>query len=278
MNVDPRALVGRLNHDTRSALEAAAGLCVSRTHYDVEVEHFLTKILEDTANDAAVILKHFEVDRSRLVRDLTESLDSLKTGNPRTPALSPKLVNLLSNAWLACSLEHREGQVRTGHTLLALVSDADLRRLATGISREFEKISAESLKEEFGGIIASSSEEAEADFDEGEPGAPRHPTKTPKLDQYTHNLTERAQKGEMDPVLGRDFEIRQVVDILTRRRQNNPILVGRPVSGRRPSWRDLRSVWWPGMFRKSSRTSRFVPWTWPCCRPEPASKVSSRTG
>jgi type VI secretion system protein VasG len=226
MNIDPRALVGRLNHDTRNALEGAAGLCVSRTHYDVEVEHFLTKLLDDTANDAAQILKHFGVDRSRLARDLTDSLDSLKTGNPRTPALSPKLVNLLSNAWLLSSLEQRSHQIRTGHTLLALVSDADLRRLATGISREFEQISPEALKDEFGAIISKSAEEEEVGVDVGPGAPPGKPTKTPKLDQYTHNLTERAQKGEMDPVLGRDFEVRQVVDILTRRRQNNPILVG----------------------------------------------------
>ena len=117
-------------------------------------------------------------------------------------------------------------QIRTGHTVLALVSDADLKRLATGISREFENISAETLKEDFGAIISNSSEEEELGAEPDEPGAPGKPTKTPKLDQYTHNLTERALKGEMDPVLGRDFEIRQVVDILTRRRQNNPILVG----------------------------------------------------
>ncbi|NNM06362.1 MAG: type VI secretion system ATPase TssH [Gemmatimonadetes bacterium] len=226
MNVDPRALVGRLNHDTRNALEGAAGLCVSRTHYDVEVEHFLTKLLDDTSNDAAQILKHFDVNRSRLAKDLTESLDLLKTGNPRTPALSPKLVNLLSNAWLICSLEQRSHQVRTGHAILALVSDADLRRLANAISREFENISAEELKESLEAIISKSSEEEELGGEPDAPGAPGKPTKTPKLDQYTHNLTERARSGEMDPVLGRDFEVRQVVDILTRRRQNNPILVG----------------------------------------------------
>jgi type VI secretion system protein VasG len=226
MNVDPRALVGRLNHDTRNALEAAAGLCVSRTHYDVEVEHFLAKVLDDAANDASQILKHFGVDRSRLSRDLTESLDALKTGNPRTPALSPKLVGLLSNAWLVSSLEQRSNQIRTGHAILALVTDPDLQRLARGISREFDRISAEALKEGFHAIIAKSSEEEEVSGEPEAPGAPGRPTKTPKLDQYTHDLTARARQGELDPVLGRDFEVRQVVDILTRRRQNNPILVG----------------------------------------------------
>jgi type VI secretion system protein VasG len=226
MNVDPRALVGRLNHDTRNALEAAAGLCVSRTHYDVEVEHYLAKLLDDTANDAAQILKHFGVDRSRLMRDITESLDALKTGNPRTPALSPKLVGMLSNAWLISSLEQRSNQIRTGHVLLALVSDPDLQRLARGISRELDKISPEALKEGFDAIISKSSEEEQVGHEAEAPGAPGKPTKTPKLDQYTHDLTAKARQGELDPVLGRDFEVRQVVDILTRRRQNNPILVG----------------------------------------------------
>jgi len=226
MNVDPRALVGRLNHDTRNALEGAAGLCVSRTHYDVEVEHFLAKLLDDTSNDAAQILKHFGVDRSRLVRDVTESLDALKTGNPRTPALSPKLVGMLSNAWLLASLEQRSNQIRTGHAVLALISDPDLQRLARGISREFDKLSPEALKEGFDAIIAKSSEEEQVGGEPEAPGAPGRPTKTPKLDQYSHDLTARARQGELDPVLGRDFEVRQVVDILTRRRQNNPILVG----------------------------------------------------
>jgi type VI secretion system protein VasG len=226
MNVDPRALVGRLNHDTRNALEGAAGLCVSRTHYDVEVEHYLAKLLDDTSNDAAQILKHFGVDRSRLMRDITESLDALKTGNPRTPALSPKLVGMLSNAWLLASLEQRSNQIRTGHVLLALVSDPDLQRLARGISRELEKISQEALKEGFDSIISKSSEEEQVGHEAEAPGAPGKPTKTPKLDQYSHDLTARAREGELDPVLGRDFEVRQVVDILTRRRQNNPILVG----------------------------------------------------
>jgi len=226
MNVDPRALVGRLNHDTRNALEGAAGLCVSRTHYDVEVEHFLAKLLDDTSNDAAQILKHFGVDRSRLVRDVTESLDALKTGNPRTPALSPKLVGMLSNAWLVSSLEQRSNQIRTGHVILALVSDPDLQRLARGVSRELDKISPEALKEGFDAIISKSSEEEQVGPEAEAPGAPGRPTKTPKLDQYSHDLTGRARQGDLDPVLGRDFEVRQVVDILTRRRQNNPILVG----------------------------------------------------
>jgi type VI secretion system protein VasG len=226
MTVNLRSLIGRLNHETRNAVEAAAGLCLSRTHYDVEIEHYLMKALDASDGDVAFILKHFGVDRSRLAKDLTQTLDRLKTGNARTPSLSPTIVKMLSDAWLLGSLEFGGGQVRTGHTLLALATNDELRRQMVDASREFQKISAETLRAEFATIVASSVEETAAPA-AGAPGAPGRPGgKTPNLDQFTSNLTDRAREGKLDPVLGRDFEVRQVVDILTRRRQNNPILVG----------------------------------------------------
>ncbi|MDX1394523.1 MAG: type VI secretion system ATPase TssH [Gemmatimonadota bacterium] len=226
MNVNLKSLIGKLNPQTRGAVEAAAGICVSRTHYDVEVEHYLSKALEDDHGDVARILDHFDVDRSRLSRDLTASLDGLKTGNARTPALSPSLVEMFSDAWLYGSIERGAAQIRTGFTLVALASSPELRRLAGGISPELDKISAETLQSEFDAIVAKSAEEA-ADAVAAAPGEGRRPAAgTGKLDQFTQDLTEQARQGLLDPVLGRDFEIRQVVDILTRRRQNNPILVG----------------------------------------------------
>lgn len=232
MNVNLRALIGKLNNETRSAVEAAAGLCLSRTHYDVEIEHFLLKALDATDGDVSFILRHFGVDRSRLASDLQRSLDRLRSGNARTPSLSPTLVRVLTDGWTLGSVEYGAGQVRTGHALLALAADDDLRRMALDISREFEKIPAESLRKDFAAITAGSSEErgaimgggAGATASAGE--GPRPGGKTPFLDQYTQDLTQRARDGRMDPVLGRDTEVRQVVDILTRRRQNNPILVG----------------------------------------------------
>jgi type VI secretion system protein VasG len=225
MNVNLKALIGKLNSHARNAVEAAAGLCVSRTHYDVEVEHYLMKLLDDNDGDAAQILKHFDVDRARLARDLTASLDRLKTGNARTPALSPSLVQMLSDGWMFGSMERGAADIRTGYTIVALVTTPELRRLASGISAEFDRISAETLAGEFDEIVSQSAEEtvtAEAVAS----GAPLAPVKGGKLDQFTLDLTERARQGLLDPVLGRDFEIRQVVDILPRRRQNNPILVG----------------------------------------------------
>jgi type VI secretion system protein VasG len=225
-----KSLIGKLNDQARTALEGAAGLCLSRTHYDIEVEHFLLKLLDSADGDFASIAKHFEVDKSRLTSELNRSLDKLKSGNARTPAIGPDILKMLVAAWTIGSIDFNAGQIRTGFTVLALVADDDLRRLVRETSREMAKIEPEALKKDFLTIVAGSNEEALAASTE-EAGAvtPAQRAaggKTPNLDQYTVNLTENARTGKIDPVLGRDFEIRQIIDILTRRRQNNPILTG----------------------------------------------------
>jgi type VI secretion system protein VasG len=229
MSVNLRARITRLNDESRRALESAAGLCLSRTHYDVEIEHYLMKALDDTAGDVAAIFKHFGIDRSRLASELTRSLDKLKTGNARNPSFSPTLVKMFTEAWTIGSLEFGATKLRTGHLILALRSVDELTRLTQGVSKELEKIPAETLKKDFASIVAGTSEDvAAASSSEagGDPSMPKVGGKTPNLDQFTVDLTARAKAGKIDPVLGRDFEVRQVVDILTRRRQNNPILVG----------------------------------------------------
>jgi type VI secretion system protein VasG len=229
MNVNVRSLVGKLNHHTRSAVDGAAGLCLSRTHYDVEVEHYLVKLLDAPDCDGVRVLRHYGADPARLARDLAAGLDRLKSGNARTPSLSPSLVHMLELAWSVATLDHGAAEIRTGHTLVALLSDPELARLARGISPELEKVKAEELRAELGPLTAASAEEAGAAYaSSAGAGAPvkARGGKTPNLDQYTVDLTEKARRGELDPVLGRDAEVRQVVDILTRRRQNNPILVG----------------------------------------------------
>src|SRR5579864_5045651 len=229
MNVNLKALVAKLNHSTRSALEAAAGLCVSRTHYDVEVEHYLMKLLDVQGGDFDRILQRFGVDRSRLSADLTKGLDALKSGNARTPAFSPSLAKMLEEAWKVGSLEYGLEEIRSGLTILALAADPELRRMAHDISPELRKIAAAPLQSEFVTILEGSKEDAETAApakSAGGAGQARTPGKTPNLDQFTIDLTENARRGKIDPVLGRDREIRQVVDILMRRRQNNPILTG----------------------------------------------------
>jgi type VI secretion system protein VasG len=224
-----KSLIGKLNDQARSTLESAAGLCLSRTHYDIEVEHYLMKLLDSADNDFGSIARHFEVDKSHLTKELMRSLDKLKSGNARTPAISPSILKMLVTAWTIGSIDFNAGQIRTGFTILALVSDDELQRLMRETSREFQKIEAEALRKDFLNIVATSQEEARgATTEQAALGSPTRAAggKTPNLDQYTVNLTENARSGKIDPVLGRDFEIRQVIDILTRRRQNNPILTG----------------------------------------------------
>jgi type VI secretion system protein VasG len=229
MNVDLRSLIGKLNQQSRNAVEAAAGLCLSRTHYDVEVEHFLLKLLDATDNDFTAILRRYEIDRSRLARDITASLDRLKTGNARTPALAPSLVRMLTDAWTIGSVDFGAHRIRSGHAIVALLASEELSRLARDVSRDLVKIPVDELRRELSKIVAVSVEDAAtaAPDADGEAAPERRGDgRTPNLDQYTIDLTEKARAGLLDPVLGRDFEVRQVVDILTRRRQNNPILVG----------------------------------------------------
>ena len=229
MSVNLRGLISKLNPTTRGAVEAAAGLCLSRTHYDVEVEHYLVKLLDSTDSDFAFIIRQYALDRSKLAADLAKSLDHLKTGNARTPAFSPHLARMLAEAWTIGSIDYGAAQVRTGHTVVALLADDDLSRMVKEISREFTKIPLESLRKDLPSITAQSAEEAQGARGDAanQQTATRNPQgKTPNLDAYTINLTQRAKQGKIDTVLGRDFEIRQVIDILLRRRQNNPILVG----------------------------------------------------
>jgi type VI secretion system protein VasG len=230
MALNLKSLIGKLNELTRNALESAAGLCLSRTHYDIEVEHYLLKLLEQAEGDFARITRHFGVDKSRLSTELNWSLDKLKTGNARTPALSPSVVKMMTEAWTIGSIDYNAGQVRTGFTILALTTNDELRRLGREISKEFQKVDGDVLRKDFLSIVEGSAEQMATSVaaPAGAPGGPRPAGagKTANLDQFTINLTENAKAGKIDPVLGRDMEIRQIIDILMRRRQNNPILTG----------------------------------------------------
>ena len=228
MGLNLRSLLAKLNDPARSALEAAAGLCLSRTHYDVEIEHYLLKLLDSSDNDFARIVQYFGIDKSRLTAELTRNLDNLKSGNARTPAFSPNVLKMLTEAWTVGSIDFNASQIRTGFTILALLVNDELARLMREVSREFQKIQPDAFRKEFLSIVAGSREDVldTATHMVGAVTPTRTGGKTPNLDQYTVNLTENARLGKVDPVLGRDFEIRQIIDILTRRRQNNPILTG----------------------------------------------------
>ncbi len=232
MGVDSAALIKTLNKTCLNALQSAAGLCLSRTNPSVEVEHWLVKLTELPDSDLTRIFRNFEVDTSHLLRDLTRVIDGFRTGNQRTPTLSLKIDQLVRAAWVTASIQYQARQVRSGTLLLALLDDEELGRLARDASRELGKIKIDLLQPNLMKLIAGSSEdEGPAGAEAAAPGIasgqrPAGMTQTPSLDQFTINLTERAKKGEIDPVIGREAEVRQMIDILIRRRQNNPILTG----------------------------------------------------
>ena len=226
MSVNLKSLITRLNDIMRLALEGAAGLCLARTHYDIEIEHVLAKLLDIPGTDAARVFHHFGADRSRLEADVEASLAKLKTGNARTPAFSPTLIQALTDAWTLGSLDFGEPLVRSGHFILALLVKEDLRRIARDISPELDRLPADALMREFLSLTKGTGE-AEPPKPEAIPQSAKPLTRLgPNLERFTVNLTEKGRQGNVDPVLGRDPEIRQVIDILMRRRQNNPILTG----------------------------------------------------
>lgn len=232
MDINLKSLIGKLNDFCRTSLEAAAGLCLSNTHYQVEIEHIMIKMLEQDTTDIHCILRHYEIDDGRVLRELVQTINDFKSGNTRTPVLSPRIPDIVEKAWLGASLLFNAPQVRTGHILLTLISEPEFKSQILESVPSFKQLPKEEIKENFHDLTKSSNESTIDVSDEGgaEPRmadmAKKGMSKTPGLDQYTVNLSEKAKSGEIDPVLGRDEEIRQIVDILTRRRQNNPILTG----------------------------------------------------
>lgn len=231
VQVDLQKLFDKLSPISSRSLEMAIATCVKRTNYNVEIEHWLMALTETDDSDFIRILESFEIDLGRLKADLTKNLDRLKTGNAKSPSLSPDLVELATEAWTIATINYGAGQVRTGHLLVALLMNESLKRSALSASMQFEKANSESLRK---GLIElcmgtgedrSSTRLGNAPTEQSTGNKVSNPN-TPSLDQFTIDLTARAKEGKIDPVLGRDSEIRQVIDILMRRRQNNPILTG----------------------------------------------------
>ncbi|WP_456306749.1 type VI secretion system ATPase TssH [Neoroseomonas marina] len=221
-----------MNALTRRQLEAAAGLTLSRTHYNVEIEHVLLKLVETSGSDVSAVLRKGGVDAGRVANEITRALDKFKTGNARAPSLSPDIVTWLREAWLLTSLESGSAKIRSGHLLAALLNDDTLGRSVRESAPSLLNLPADAVRRNLGEMAEGSEEAAEATAEAGAPGAGGAPAagEAPRgggpLDQYCTELVAQAKAGKIDPILGRDGEIRQMVDILTRRRQNNPILTG----------------------------------------------------
>ena len=230
-------LFGKLNTMAYKALEGATIFCKMRGNPYVEFAHWVHQLLQVADSDLNRILKHFSVDASRCAGDIVAALDRLPRGATAISDFSPHLEDVVERAWVFGSLLFNEPKVRTGHLIVGIMKTPTLRNLFISLSPEFTKIKVEALTDEFSKIVAGSQEENLAAADRAgaagaAPGeasgamAPAQMGKQEALGRYSVDLTEKARKGEIDPILGRDEEIRQVVDILMRRRQNNPILTG----------------------------------------------------
>lgn len=231
------ALFGKLNRLAYESVEGATVFCKLRGNPYVELVHWFHQILQQQSSDLTSIVRAFDIDPSRLASDFTNALDRLPRGATSISDLSAHIEDVAERAWVWSTLKFGDGQIRTGHVLLAALKTTALKNVLTNISREFDKVKADQLAEDFAQIVANSPEGALGASDgsqvsRGEPGeasnalAPAQMGKQEALQRFTVDLTEQARAGKIDPVVGRDDEIRQIVDILMRRRQNNPILTG----------------------------------------------------
>jgi type VI secretion system protein VasG len=226
MPVELKPLLGRLNRNAARALESAASVCISRNHYEVTTEHLLLELLRDPGADFAKILQRFDADAARLTRSLQAALDDLRHGSTGKPVLSPLLVEWIEDAWVLASIEQGATAIRGGSLIAALA--ARPQRYLGSDHPELAAIRPEELRQGFHEILAGSTEDESPAGGSATSTASgqRVPRDGSALARFAQNLTAAAREGKIDPVFGRDREIRQTIDILARRRKNNPIIVG----------------------------------------------------
>ena len=231
------ALFGKLNPLAYKAIEGATVFCKMRGNPYVELEHWMAQLLQNPESDLQRIVQHYGLDISVLAKDVTAALDRLPRGATAISDFSPHIENAIERAWTYATLQFGEAQVRTGYIVVGMLKTASLRNPLLSISKQFEKVKVEDLADHFAQICDASAESRMRAQDgtgmgSGDVGdetgamAPAAMGKGEALKKFAVDLTEKARKGEIDPVTGRDDEIRQIVDILMRRRQNNPLLTG----------------------------------------------------
>ncbi|MBV6289712.1 type VI secretion system ATPase TssH [Pseudomonas aegrilactucae] len=229
------ALFGKLNSVAYKAIEAATVFCKLRGNPYVELAHWLHQLLQLQDSDLHRIIRQFNLEPARLAADLTAALDRLPRGSTSITDLSSHVEEAVERGWVYGSLMFGESQVRTGYLVIGVLKTPSLRNALLALSREFDKVKVETLTERFDEYVGDSPENALAasdGFNAGVPGeasgamAPSALGKQEALKRFTVDLTAQAREGKLDPIVGRDEEIRQLVDILMRRRQNNPILTG----------------------------------------------------
>jgi type VI secretion system protein VasG len=233
-DISLEAVTGKLNRVGYEAFIQALRQAKAAGNRNVELAHWLLHILQKDATDISLTADHFKLDRARLLSDVSAVVEGFRQNETEMPGISNTVVDILDRGWHYATLFFGETQIRTGHVLVAALKTLELRRALTSASKEFSKISPDTLSAEYRNIWKGSEEENLRPMDgsglraAGTPGAEAAagPKGTTALDRFSQDLTAKAASGEMDPILGRDEEIRQIVDVLMRRRQNNPILTG----------------------------------------------------
>ncbi len=226
ININLSSLIQRLHPIAKVALEDAAALAVSEKANEVQIEHYLLSLLERPNSDFDVLLSHFDCSENLLRQSVRSTLDTNAKGNGSKPVFSALLIEWLQESWLVSSLDLSETQIRSGALLLTLVSNP-LRYGQHGYASILEAVNPDSLKRNFAELTSHS---IEAQVATSEKTQAREDGSA--LSKFTTDFTGKARKGEIDPVFCRDQEIRQIVDILARRRKNNPIAVGEPGVGK----------------------------------------------
>ncbi|HSN97821.1 MAG TPA: type VI secretion system ATPase TssH [Candidatus Nanopelagicales bacterium] len=231
MLVDPKSIVKRLTRNCTTALEAAIGQCVNARHYEVTLEHLLLALLEDAGSDLAFLVMHYDLDPAHLRAALQRSLEDLRKGNAGRPTLSPVMLEWMQDAWVVGSMEYGFQKLRSGLLFLRLI-EQPTRYSVSNIGAYLEGISKEDLKTNFQKIVSGSKEDGDAAGAGAGAGAGKLPagagsaSPDSALAKFCVDYTGRARAGQIDPIFGREREIRQIIDILARRRKNNPIIVG----------------------------------------------------
>ena len=231
MRTDPARLVQIMTPTSQRMLNASVGRAASSQHAEATVEHMLEQMLLDPEGEASGILHQFAQSRDSLLQRLKDALGRAPTGSTARPVFSPILFRWLEDTWITASVEHGETSIRTGTLLYQLVREPD-RYLATKVP-EIRAISAETLGKEIIELLSVSKEAPEAEpVAQAKHGATRAPAAGGALERFCENFTKKARAGKIDPIFGRHREIRQAIDILCRRRKNNPIIVGEPGVGK----------------------------------------------
>jgi type VI secretion system protein VasG len=238
MIVDAKSILKRLSRSCTNALNAAIGQCVNARQYEVTLEHVMLALLDDAESDIAFLVMHFDLDPARLRKVLQQSLEELRTGNAGKPTFSPAMMEWIQDAWLVGSAEYGYQKVRSG-ALFARLAQQPNKYAMGGIGGYLEAISKDDLKNNLPKIISGSKEEGESTQSTGAgPGTGKLPAGAASagadsaLAKFCVDFTGKARAGQIDPIFGREREIRQMVDILARRRKNNPIIVGDPGVGK----------------------------------------------